>query len=307
MFKKTPYFVIILIVIFASKSFAQLSGGYTETTLIDEFSILPECDTGSRFDQFIIELANNPESKGYVIMYRGTDDILARQSDNTYENQLKRLQTHMLLRKFDLNRVEFINGGFRKSDYFAHSLWIVPKGGEIPQPEDTVPRPKKPTTKPYLADRSSLDFYEVSFEYINSKTEIETDLIEFEDTLEELEFIDESENDLSEKDEKLYPEPDPTETFVSDVFIDELEKNKTSKGIIYFYADEEEFHLGNAEEALRKELQIYGQKNKFDLSRIRLIFGGFRQYPKAEFWIVPKNAPDPIPTPENKKENAFKN
>lgn len=286
---------LIIVISFVAMINAQTPRDYTinKTELVDEFPILPECDFGARIDSLFIVLQSNPESKGHIIFYRGSEGLPLHHSDSFLKIQERRIKYYVEARGFDAKRLIVTDGGFVKGDSFINRLWVVPKNGESPKHLERVSKPEFPTDKAYLADNRSLQIYKSSIEYINEISESDTDLIYYEYT----EVIDESEKDLESEIEDYY--------WVSHFFVERLEKDKKSSGIIFFYADLEEYNLGMAEEIIRKQLKKYSKENKADLSRFRLVYGGYRDYPQAEFWIVPDKTSDPTPSPEikNKKEN----
>lgn len=288
---------LLLICGLFSFTFAQSSTTLEKTTLIDEFPILPECDRGARMDNLMIHLMNTPNSRGYILIYRGAKDVLSHQSDRFYALMERMLKNHLQMRGYEMSKVIFVDAGFQDDNSVAHQLWIVPKGGEVPKPKDVVAKPKTPTDKAYLADKSWLNIYEQSFEYFNEKVERESDIIEYQYTEESYNNI----NELSEVNGEISEFDEEDSFIISESFIDELKNNKTSSGIIFYYADVEEYHMGNVEEFLRKNLANYSNKNKKDLSKVRIVYGGYRNSPEIEFWIVPQNAPNAMPTPEQKK------
>jgi hypothetical protein len=87
-----------------------------------------------------------------------------------------------------------------------------------------------------------------------------------------------------------------------------LDIEKKARGHIIFYADREEATFSkvqaNVEQAVGQLVRKYGVK----AGRITVSFGGYRQTPTAELWIVPVNVSLPVPTPEPEAEdNETKN
>jgi hypothetical protein len=116
------------------------NGNPKKTVRIDEFGRAGDCDLGARVDNFFIQLNSQPDAIGYVVTYLG-EKILPSQYDSSL--MLKRIRSKIAFRKYDETRLVFINGGFRKE--LTTEFFIVPPGGDPPEPTETVPRPKDPT------------------------------------------------------------------------------------------------------------------------------------------------------------------
>ncbi len=74
-------------------------------------------DEMARLDVFLAELANNPNHKGYVVVYGAKVNMLGE-----YEIRTQRVINYVLkFRKFDSARLTLVNGGFREQ--FEFELW----------------------------------------------------------------------------------------------------------------------------------------------------------------------------------------
>ena len=93
----------------------------------DEWSELKPNEIRVRIDGFLVELINNPESLGVV--------LLTVKENETLESTNKRLQffvKHATFRKFDLERIFF---KMERSEDVRTRLWRVPPGAAMPCPE----------------------------------------------------------------------------------------------------------------------------------------------------------------------------
>jgi hypothetical protein len=90
---------------------------------VDEYSNIPNDDVKARIDNFFITLNNEPNSRGYIIIY-GTPAQIRRQ--RTQINQA------IAFRKYDASRVTFVDGPNNGEQRVK--LWIVPPGADNPQP-----------------------------------------------------------------------------------------------------------------------------------------------------------------------------
>lgn len=114
----------------------------------DEFPSVTFDDDKARLDNLAIELQNNPNAQGYIIVYGG------RTSTPTAVSALGERSRHYLVatRGIDASRVVVINGGYRERPTIQ--LWIVPPGATPPaatptiQPDQAQPaaprRPRRP-------------------------------------------------------------------------------------------------------------------------------------------------------------------
>ena len=98
----------------------------------DEFPNLAFDDQKARLDNLAIELANQPGSTGYIIVYQGRTSRTG-QADRLGERARGYL---VRTRGLDPNRIVISNGGYREADEFE--LWIVPQGAPSPQATPTL-------------------------------------------------------------------------------------------------------------------------------------------------------------------------
>ena len=98
----------------------------------DEFESLAFDDDKARLDAFAIELQNNPDSQGYIIMYQGNDKISmkSRKVDKLSKRTLDYL---VKTRGIDPRRIVITNWGTRPKTMYE--LWIIPPGAQPPVPQ----------------------------------------------------------------------------------------------------------------------------------------------------------------------------
>ncbi|HVG33746.1 MAG TPA: hypothetical protein VM911_11715 [Pyrinomonadaceae bacterium] len=114
----------------------------------DEFPNLAFDDQKARLDNLAIELANQPDSTGYIIVYQGRTSRTG-QADRLAERARDYL---VRTRGVDPSRVMVANGGYREEDEFE--LWIVPQGASQPVPQPTLqPSDARPGTGPRTTPR----------------------------------------------------------------------------------------------------------------------------------------------------------
>ena len=299
----------------AHHSAPELEAGESEKTkLIDEFGVLGHCDLTSRFDTFFQELSQQPASIGYVIVYQGTDVLPASYDSPGMERMFI---NHMYFRNFDSSRVVVINGGFREE--VRTELWIVPPGGEEPSPKDTVQAPVIPETETFLFDRghffsdemgASLDDFELPSVKAARAAEEAAWAAEDEAENPPAEEAPEAPGDVEELAEDAEPAEDeyvdtrtPEEieeerfNFISDKFGTLLTKRIDSTGVIILYADDQTFDIGRLINFVEEGKERLAKLTGIDPARISIRFGGYRDYPEVDYWIVPPSGKEPVATP----------
>ena len=97
----------------------------------DKFESRAFDDDKARLDAFAIELQNNPDSQGYIIMYQGTDKDSMR--NRNVEKLSKRTLDYLVrTRGIDPRRIVITNWG--TSARTTYDLWIIPPGAQPPVP-----------------------------------------------------------------------------------------------------------------------------------------------------------------------------
>ena len=293
----------------------ELEAGESEKTkLIDEFGPLGHCDLTSRFDTFFAQLSQNPASVGYVIVYQGTDVLPASYDSPGMERMFI---NHMYFRNFDSSRVVVINGGFREE--VRTELWIAPPGGEEPAPKDTVPAPVMPESETFLFDRGhfysddsggSLDDFELpsvkaarAAEEAAWAAENEAENAAGEETSDLPADVEELAENVEPGEDEYVDTRTPEEienerfNFVSDKFGGLLTKRIDSTGVIILYADDQTYDIGRLINFVEDGKTRLAKLSEIDPARISIRFGGYRDYPHVDYWIVPLGGKEPVATP----------
>lgn len=278
---------------------------YRETRLFDEFGATSHCDLGARIQNLYIEVSQNSGTRGYIIIYRGADTLPAQQTEAAAQRNLNRVKDQIAFLNLNAELIELVDGGLRKNNTIWNEVWIVPKGGAIPQPTQTVEKSKLPTDKAFKVDQSYFSIYDAQIEKpdLEAPEETETPVVETPEPAEEVSEIQTEEISETETDE--YSEETDPYDWISDYFAEQLRGDKNFKGVVIFYADETEYDLAklraNIDEGMRKS----SEKSTVDLSGVKVVFGGYRASSVIEFWIVPPGAKEPTPTPEEKIESEL--
>jgi hypothetical protein len=115
-----------------------------EPRKFDEFNSVSFDDDKARLDNFALELQQNPDAQGYIIVYGG----IAKRSIAAERLGTRTMDYLTKTRKVDPRRLVVANGGYRERT--GYELWIVPPGASLPVPTPTVTNPnslKRPTKK----------------------------------------------------------------------------------------------------------------------------------------------------------------
>ncbi len=103
-----------------------------EPRRFDEFESSSFDDDKARLDAFAIELQNNPDSQGYIIMYQGTDK--ASERTGKAEVLSKRTLDYLVkTRGIDPRRIVITNWGTRPKT--TYDLWVIQPGAKPPVPQ----------------------------------------------------------------------------------------------------------------------------------------------------------------------------
>lgn len=145
----------LFIVTFASSISAQIK----EARIIDKFGNVSCDDYLSRMDNFWSNLNNSPNAKGYIFIYEGklatgNYDKKGKYVGNKYispkigeaKERIKTMKTRLELSKYSLEKITFIEAGFR--DKYAVEFWVVPDDVIPPKPSPTLDKIKFRKGKP---------------------------------------------------------------------------------------------------------------------------------------------------------------
>lgn len=113
------FYKFFFVILFLTITFQLCIAQETKATLLDEFGATNCCDEGARLDGLAIHLQENPNSKGFVVIYFGenTQPIRKFFQENWVKNYL------YISRGIDKNRIEFLRGA--EKDKYQIQLWIT--------------------------------------------------------------------------------------------------------------------------------------------------------------------------------------
>ena len=163
---KAQKILLILICLFAVSqiSFAQ---DKPRAVLVDEFDNISCDDFLARADNLFIELQNEPNSQGYVVIYGKNESLPKKIAYELWTNGA------IKFRNFDGNRITKVRGAETKN--IKVQFWKVPAGAEKPNFNEAKWNfTFQPKTKPFvfhddLEQICSSDSFEKIFaEYLNA-------------------------------------------------------------------------------------------------------------------------------------------
>jgi hypothetical protein len=258
----------------ALASFAQAQSGNQAASKFDEFGDIYLTDIKARADNFAIALQNQPNARGFIIIYRarrdppGLSDRLAR-----------RIKTYLVYaRGIPAERVVTVDGGM--AGCLTQELWIVPAG--------TAPEPRSDAYSNQFSDSESASLFDEYYYALPQDTDMGED-----------DFVG---NSLEAFAEALRKGP-RTQGYIIvypryylerwEEYDDEKKINRTGRRL----------HLdssGTAQKVLKEVKAELVNKYRIAASRVKVMNGGYRKFREVELWIVPRGEHAPIPTP-----NAF--
>jgi hypothetical protein len=290
-----------------------------ETIKVDEFGRVGECDLSNHLQNIRDgELGADPTAKLYIIVYNGKNVLPSEYGIKRFENFIRRQFAFLGMEE---SRTVFIDGGFRE-ELFAE-LFIVPKDGAIPKSSNTVSKPKKPKNQTFLFDKSN---YDRTYDSMESREFVFDSIIAIEDAerLKEEEEYAREHPEVKVENENDEPPPgygelstspeipkveEPAEKeelefdkfyWINSGFGEILKGEKTTKGVLIFYADDLYYDLKKIRIAMESGKTHIGKEARISADRVEIIFGGYRHQIEIDFWVVPNKAKQPKPTPDER-------
>jgi hypothetical protein len=237
----------------------------------DGFGDVQLSDLAARLDNFAIALQNEPQQKGFIMVYRSRRDLPGLSS------ALAEWSKNYLVynRGFAEGRIIAIDGGI--ADCVSQEFWLVPLGA---------------------APTARSDAYDSTFEDLESTRKFYADSFYARDFVAETYSFDVS-NAFEGYSQALRKAPKSFAYLIGYAgyrteYISEFNKNgieiKRRRRVIIEPVRE-------ARRQIAREKALLVNKYKIPASRIRTTFGGYRDWPTMELWIVPGGAHAPIATP----------
>lgn len=112
--------------------FPAYDGEATRYRPYDTYGGIPTSNEDARLDNFAIALENDPNSKGYILVYAGQ-----RSRPGEAKKRAERARKYIISRgDIDEQRVVAVDGGYRES--FEAEIYLVPHDMPAPVPKPTI-------------------------------------------------------------------------------------------------------------------------------------------------------------------------
>ncbi len=272
---KTHLTIIVVLVVW-SATFTTALSQTTTAAKFDEFGDILRTDLIARLDNFAIQLMNEPNAKGFIVVYRTRRDLPGL----NHALAMRAREYLVRTRGLPSEQIQTVDGGV--AEHLAQELWVVPPG--------SAPVPRSDARIGSLHDPDAAwKFYEAGFLPLDQHKRfgVERDLVA------EAEELEAYANEVKKNPNRtagiiVYAQYNPRRPATDWANTYEpireraLDPRATART-----------ELNRLKEIL---MRVYG----LPATRIKLINGGYRKYRLIEYWIVPAGEPLPIPTP-----NAF--
>lgn len=267
-----------LLLLFLTIASFQSASAQTENQAarkLDEFGDIQSSDLMARLDNFAIELQNQPNTRGFIIIYRTRRDLPGL--NHTLAMRMKDYLANN--RGIDSGRLVNVDGGIAEN--LIQELWIVPSG--------SAPTPRSDARVGYLEDPDSAwKFNEYGFLPRAQHGRLGA----AQNRLAEAEYLEAYANEVKKKQNQIaciiaYAQYNPHRPLV------DYGGN---------YEPIREVRLDSpptARKQLLREKDILMKVYGLSAARIKTIDGGYRKRRSTEYWIVPAGEPFPIPTPNS--------
>ena len=256
-----------------------------KTTKIDEFGDISEKEFSHKLNFFAERLRESEQYVGYIIFYNNFNSTpfrktqyFARAKTHTYSTYLRGC--------YIATRILYMSGGLREK--MTTELWIVPAGAESPKPTNSLDYAQNEKYK-----LEKLETMHVPIEAFRVNPIIEEENTE-----------DEEKYSVAEKLmlDEFNSNPNEFYEYLSNELGEILNRDKTWRAKIFFYADKDEYDIKKSQQKIKDQLQTNFNKIGANLNQVEIMFGGYRSYPQIETWIIPQNGIEPEVMPNEKIE-----
>jgi hypothetical protein len=236
-------------------------------------------DKIARLDNFAIQLQNEPNTRGFIIVYRTRRDLPGL--SNRYGVWMKSYMT--IARGLPKERIVTVDGG--EAECLRQELWVVPIGAT-----------PKPRTDAYSNSFASADVPWKFDEYYFPSEDTSADEVSY-GNLDE--YMDAFGNALRREPKSRAYIIAYAQYYVEQVDVGDAYGNQRTDRRVHLDPQ------GTAAKILQRQRAYLVRSLGISPSKIKVIDGGYRNLRGVELWIVPPGASAPIPTP-NKFPRARK-
>lgn len=243
---------------------------------LDEFGDILSSDLMARLDNFAVHLQNQPNARGFLIVYRTRRDIAGLN-----HRLAMRMKDYLVnTRGIESERLATVDGGIAED--LTQELWIVPPGtAPVPRSEAQIGYAQPPDSAWKFDEYAFLPLGQYRKFAIKRNREAE------------VEYLEAFANEVKKQPKQLaciiaYAQynPHPQQVYWEggrynphpDVRLDPPATARNRLALDKKYLN-----------------RVYG----LPASSVKMIDGGYRKRRSIEFWIVPPGEPLPIPTPNS--------
>ena len=246
-----------------------------EARKFDDFGDLMYSDLMARLDNYAVQLMDEPEAKGFIVIYRTRRDLpgLSHSLAMRMKNYL--VATRGVLKE----RLVTVDGGVAEN--LIQELWIVPSGSApTPRSEARIGTLQDPDTAWKFDEAGFLPVQYYRRFGISQQGDAD------------VEYLEAYANEVKKKRDRL-------------ACIIVYAQYNRRPGLVDYPGDYEPIRdvrldsFGTARRQIMRERETLMKGYGFPSSRIKTIDGGYRKRRSIEYWIVPEGEPFPIPTPNS--------
>ncbi len=267
---------LLLLAVLAATSMLTVAQSENPTARkFDEFGDILYSDLIARLDNFAVQLMNEPNAKGFIIIYRTRRDL-----PGLNHSLAMRIQDYLVDRRgLPRDRVVPVDGGV--SENLTQELWIVPIGSApVPRGDARVGLLQEPDTawKFYEASFLPRELYQKFGVPYNREAQVE--------------YLEAYANEVKKR---------PNRSACIIVYT----QYNPRPGLVDYagnYEPVRDVRLdppGTASTQLRRQRELLMSEYGLPFSRIKTIDGGYRKHRSMEYWVVPDGEPLPHPSPNS--------
>jgi len=246
----------------------------TTARKFDEFGDVQYSDLIARLDNFAITLQNEPNTKGFIVVYRSRRDLPGLSNRMAIRSRDYLVNS----RGLSAERIATVDGG--DADSLSQELWIVPPGTTPTARGDAYSR-----NFPDLDSARKFDEYGYDPAESQGRRRAKSDLSARADHLESFAVALRGQKNAQAY-IIAYAHFSKRRQLVGDENYDVRYEPRLDRA-------------GTARKRLLLEKRFLSDVFGITPSRIRLIDGGYRKWRAVELWIVPRGEHAPIPTPNS--------